>query len=44
MSSLAFLTQFGFAAAFWIFAQRYWELSMKLHELKCGEKLAESLV
>ena len=36
MVSLAFLTQFGIAAAYWIFAQRYWELSMRLHELKFG--------
>ena len=44
MVALTFFTSFGIAAAYWIFAQRYWELSMKLHELKCGEKLGLSLI
>ncbi len=44
MVALTFVTSFGIAAAYWIFAQRYWELSMKLHELKFGEKLGLSLI
>jgi hypothetical protein len=44
MIALTFFTSFGIAAAYWIFAQRYWELSMKLHELKFGEKLGLSLI
>ena len=44
MISLTFLSSFGIGAGYWIFAQRYWELSMKLHELKFGEKLGLSIL
>lgn len=44
MITFTFLTSFGIGAAYWIFAQRYWELSLKLHELKFGEKLGISLL
>ena len=44
MISFTFLSSFGIGAAYWIFAQRYWELSMKLHELKFGEKLGLSIL
>lgn len=40
--ALTFLINFGIGGAYWIFAHRYWELSMKLHELKYGSKLFAS--
>lgn len=44
MTSLVFITHFGIAAAYWIFAQRYWQLSLKLHELKHGKRLKVQIV
>ena len=44
MIAFAFITNFGIAAAYWIFAQRYWQLSLKLYELKFGKKLLISIL